>query len=52
MKKKKEREITNACEDEKKREPLYTVSENVNWYKLQWKTSCSFLQKLTKRTTI
>ena len=28
---KKKREITNASEDEKKREPLSTVSENVNW---------------------
>ena len=28
---KKKKEITNASEEENKREPLYTVSENVNW---------------------
>ena len=27
----KKKEITNASEEENKREPLYTVSENVNW---------------------
>lgn len=48
---KKKKKITNASEDENKREPLYTVSENVNWYSHTEKKRYTASPKTNKRTT-
>ena len=39
-------EKTSDGKDLEKREPLYSISGNVNWFSHMWKTVWSFLKKL------
>ena len=44
-------EITSACENVEKREPLGTAGGNLNWYSHYGKRVWSFLKKFKNRTT-
>ena len=47
----KGQKITSVDKDVEKWEPLCTVDENVNWFRL-WITVWSFLKKIKNRATI